>query len=218
MKKEVGAPQKAPTPAADSLPVLNSNGDCNASWRDRLRALEERIVANEGDSIQARWEFGNELLKLRVGKQLPNGLIAEIVKTRNISRAEINHRMRFAERCPTAAEVATAVDTYQSWSQIRRRVLPDNPRPPQPKPSPHTFVKRYNFQLSQLDRAAANLEKLHNDEVFSRYVDELRREHRDEEHRPGIVWRHNYVTKVIDRVLDELTTVQPTLFDDEGVA
>jgi hypothetical protein len=212
--KEVGAPQKAPTPTADSLPVLNSNGHCNAetvSWRDRLRELSERIVNNEGDSIHARWEFGKTLLEHRQGnKQLPNGLLAEVVKTHKISKREVGYRMQFAEKFATETEVCNALQTHKSWRRIVSKALPATP-PPKPD-----FVKRFNYQLLKLEKAAQNLEGLCKDKEFARHVDALRREHRDDGGRLGIHWGYEVVIRAITRAHDDLTAEQLTLLDSPG--
>jgi N6-adenosine-specific RNA methylase IME4 len=77
--------------------------------------LEAKIAKSEGEGIRARWEFGRWLLAQRVGKQLPNGLLDQLVEVTGTSRQELGYRMRFAERYATADELANAVGNFGSW-------------------------------------------------------------------------------------------------------
>jgi phage N-6-adenine-methyltransferase len=85
----------------------------------RLVHLDKDVDAAEGEGLRARWEFGRELLARRVGKQLPSGVLDEIASATGKPRSELQHRMRFAEKYATAAEVSTAVDTLKSWTEVR---------------------------------------------------------------------------------------------------
>jgi hypothetical protein len=102
--------------------------------------LEAKITASEGQGIEARWEYGCWLLGQRVGKQLPAGLIEQLVAATGTSARELQYRMRFAEHYPTADEVRTAVHTSPSWREIRAglTVKPANPKrrrvPAKPEP------------------------------------------------------------------------------------
>ncbi len=80
--------------------------------------LEERITASEGEGIHARWEYGRWLLAKRKGKQLPNGLLDQLVAVTDKSRTELKYRAQFAERYPTEDEVANALATNSSWRDI----------------------------------------------------------------------------------------------------
>jgi hypothetical protein len=88
----------------------------------KFTGLERQIVAAEEDAVLCRWLFGRAVLEERNangGKQLPNGRLAEVCEAVGRSRSEIQQRMRFAERFPTADEVDTAVHTFGSWTAIR---------------------------------------------------------------------------------------------------
>lgn len=93
-----------------------------------LRKIEARINTSEGDSIEARWEFGRELLRHREGKQLPKGLRAAVTELFGLKPAEITRRMQFAEMCRTKDEVVSAGTTYGSWRRIKSEALPKKPR------------------------------------------------------------------------------------------
>lgn len=85
----------------------------------RLVKIEQRIAGAEDTGLRARWEFGRDLLAARDGKgRLPNGYLALVVEETQASRAEINHRMRFAERFATEEELSNALDSYRSWHEI----------------------------------------------------------------------------------------------------
>lgn len=91
----------------------------------RLRHLEQDIAQAEHGGLRARWEFGRVLLAARDGKgRLPNGYLAKVVDETGASRSELKYRAAFAERFPTEAELATAVASYVSWTEIRERALP----------------------------------------------------------------------------------------------
>lgn len=81
--------------------------------------LEAQIGENENRAIRVRWEFGHWLLAQRVGKQLPHGLLDQLVEATGKSRSELQYRVQFAERYPTEDELSTAVDTYGSWFELR---------------------------------------------------------------------------------------------------
>lgn len=85
----------------------------------RLVHLDEAIDAAEGEGLRARWEFGHDLLAQRVGKQLPKGFLNAVAERTGKTRAELGHRMRFAEQYRTADEVTTAVATFRSWTELR---------------------------------------------------------------------------------------------------
>jgi N6-adenosine-specific RNA methylase IME4 len=84
----------------------------------RLVQLDRSVDAAEGEGLRARWEFGHELLKRRIGKQLPRGVLDEITQATGKSRIELQCRMRFAERFSTENEVHNAVTHFGSWHAI----------------------------------------------------------------------------------------------------
>ena len=78
---------------------------------DQLRGIKKRIKASEGDSVEARWEFGRALLQSRDGnKQLPKGVVAAMVKEHGISRSEIYRRIQLAEKYKSKEAVSHAWD------------------------------------------------------------------------------------------------------------
>jgi hypothetical protein len=123
-----------------------SIGPLDSPLGHELRRIEERITSNEGDSIQARWEFGRALLRQRKGKQLPDGLPAAIVKEHSISLREIGYRMQFAETFTTKDEVCNAVADFRSWRQIVSKALPKTP--PQTKPT--DFQQRMTTRINRM--------------------------------------------------------------------
>jgi|SRR5215831_2010472 len=88
-----------------------------------LLELDHRVDEAEGEGIRARWEFGRGLLRQRVGKQLPAGLLDELADLTGKSRQELGYRMRFAERFPSEAEVANAIGNFGSWYRIVNEAL-----------------------------------------------------------------------------------------------
>lgn len=92
------------------------------------RQLDVKVDAAEHDGILARWEFGQRLVEERLangGKQLPHGRLDEVADAIGKSRSEIKYRVQFADRYRTLEEVATAVATYASWTEVRESFPPD---------------------------------------------------------------------------------------------
>jgi hypothetical protein len=90
---------------------------------------EKRIRAGETDSIEARWEFGQILLKQRVGKQLPRGMRSDIAAKFDLEASEITRRMQLAEKFATRAEVMDACIRRGSWRRIIAEELTKSSRP-----------------------------------------------------------------------------------------
>ncbi len=67
------------------------------------------------------------MLRRRVGKQLPKGLLDEECEKTGKSRSELQLRVRFAERV-SEDEVCNAVTQFGSWHAIVNTALA-NPRP-----------------------------------------------------------------------------------------
>lgn len=77
----------------------------------------------EDDGISARWEYGRALLKRRIGKKLPKGVLdSETSKTAK-SKRELQYRMQFAERFATESALRNAVAQWRSWHEIVNDVL-----------------------------------------------------------------------------------------------
>ena len=105
--------------------------------------LEARIAKSDGDGIRARWEFGRWLLAQRKGKQLPNGLLDQLVAATGQNATELKYRMVFAERYATEDEVVTAVTTCKSWTEIRdglSRRYGGHSRAPSARRTPSPFM------------------------------------------------------------------------------
>lgn len=86
----------------------------------RLVHLEASIGGAEETGLRARWEFGRELLTARDGKgRLPNGYLTKVCEQTGASRSEVKYRSQFAERYPTEVELATAVASFRSWTDLR---------------------------------------------------------------------------------------------------
>jgi N6-adenosine-specific RNA methylase IME4 len=92
-----------------------------------LREWDARVDAAEDDGIRARWEYGQALLRRRVGKQLPKGLLDEECEKTGKSRSELGHRMRFAETV-TEAELPNVISNFGSWFRVVNEALA-KPRP-----------------------------------------------------------------------------------------
>ena len=105
----------------------------------RIDTAEEQASDNVRESLRERWEFGRLMLAERKGKQLPKGRIGELVEATGKSQAELSWRAQFAEQYPTEAEVSRALETFTSWSQVKRSLAkPDTPPQgkSQDKPAP----------------------------------------------------------------------------------
>ena len=114
--------------------------DVDGPLYDELRGIEDRIKAGEGKSVVDRWEFGHVLVLRRDGKQLPKGMLAELVNEHGISRSEIHRRMQFAETSHQV-EVPHVWDKFGSWREIVK-ALPKRETKPKPKPWDERISKR----------------------------------------------------------------------------
>lgn len=112
-----------------------------------LDPFQKDIEARESDSIVARWEFGQILVKQRVGKQLPREIRAEITEHFHLEASEITRRMQLADKFTTPEEVMDAFTRCgKSWRRIIREVLPKNPR----KPKETSWEERAKAKLDRL--------------------------------------------------------------------
>lgn len=94
----------------------------------RLVALEQRIGGAESQGLRARWEFGHELLRARDGKgRLPNGYLTRVANETGASRSELKYRAQLATTYATEAELATAVASYRSWTDLREALAKPKP-------------------------------------------------------------------------------------------
>ena len=99
------------------------------------RPLEARIRKCDLGALLARWQFGRKLLAERGDKErLPKGRAEAIARSCGIVITgdnyaaymnELSRRMRFAEECPTAAQVRAAFKKHGSWHNICAEGLGD---------------------------------------------------------------------------------------------
>jgi hypothetical protein len=117
----------------------------------RIDTAEERSADAIRESLRERWEFGKLMLAERKGKQLPKGRIGELVEATGKSQAELSWRAQFAEQYPTEAEVSRALETFTSWSQVKRS-LP-KPGKPQGKSQDKPSAPKPAEQIEQAAKA-----------------------------------------------------------------
>ena len=94
---------------------------------DELVDLDRKVDAAEGEGIMARWEFGRELVAIKdrnKSKQLPHGLVGELVERTGKHEREIQRRAKFAETFQTEEEVRHVCRTFPSWHEIVHDALP----------------------------------------------------------------------------------------------
>jgi hypothetical protein len=93
-----------------------------------LRRIEETIRKSDSDGLVARWESGQYLNTLKKGKkQLPKGMLAELVTAIGFRRAEVNARMKFAATF-TEAELTDVIGKFPTWYDITHKALTKTPR------------------------------------------------------------------------------------------
>jgi hypothetical protein len=92
--------------------------------------IERRIAADERGGIMHRWHYGRAVLRTKVGrKQLPHGLLADLVKASiaagyKISEREIRRRVQFAEVYDSEAKVGQALADFGSWAALAEAGFP----------------------------------------------------------------------------------------------
>lgn len=92
--------------------------------------LELRIVASGTDDIVRRWRYGRKLLAAKAGRrQLPHGMIEGLIKEASsvgieVSRREIQYRIKCATVYGSEAEVRTAACALRSWTELRDADFP----------------------------------------------------------------------------------------------
>jgi hypothetical protein len=100
----------------------------NTETETELRRIEETVKRSDGDGLVARWESGRYMNTLKVGKkQLPKGLLAELVAKLGFRRAEVNARMKFAAKF-TDGELADVIGKFPTWYDITHKALTKTPR------------------------------------------------------------------------------------------
>ena len=83
-----------------------------------LKELATGFTESDLAGLRLRWQFGRELLPLRVGKKLPKAELARIEEEVGVPRREIQHHLKFATRYPTDADCETAITQYPSWTRL----------------------------------------------------------------------------------------------------
>ena len=99
----------------------------------RIDTREEDAVNSLRESIRNRWEFG----KLMLAERKEAAAQGNAGRTGRGYRQEpigLKYRATFAERYPTEDEMATALATLTSWTQVKRK-LPKPPPPLRKKPN-----------------------------------------------------------------------------------
>lgn len=108
-----------------------------------LSPIQERIRANEKESIKARWEFGRVLLKQRVDKLLQRGLRAAVKEQYGLEASEITRRMQLADTFKTEKQLVDASTRCgDSWRRMIRQELPKAPRMEKSEPKTWAEFKR----------------------------------------------------------------------------
>jgi hypothetical protein len=97
------------------------------TWEEMQR-IEEVIHKSDGDGVRARWESGRYMLALKKGKQLPAGVLNELAEKLDVHRSELGARMKFATKCPTENELSMMIESYGTWSSIKKYGLTTTPR------------------------------------------------------------------------------------------
>jgi hypothetical protein len=88
-----------------------------------LTAIEERVQKAEHEGLSERWEFGRELVRVRVGKVLPPGLLAVVMESTKLGKSEIAYRMQLATAFPTRKQLSDAIGQWPSWYQMTHKGL-----------------------------------------------------------------------------------------------
>ena len=92
--------------------------------------LEMRIAADERGGVVHRWRYGRRLLEAKADrKQLPHGMIADLVKAADkaglkLSEREIQRRVRCAETYGSEAKVRQALADSGTWSALAEAGFP----------------------------------------------------------------------------------------------
>ncbi len=109
-------------PVSNTKPIVD--------WR-QLSRLERKITADEFGAVMDRWGYGREVLKAKAGrKQLPDGMIADLIKAaertgKKISEREIQYRVKLATIYATDQQVRKAIADLGSWTEIIRAGFPE---------------------------------------------------------------------------------------------
>ncbi len=92
--------------------------------------LEQKITASDGGGVMARWAYGRKVLEAKAGrKQLPDGMIADLIKAaeragKKISEREIQYRAKLADVYATDQQVRKAIADFGTWTEIIKAGFP----------------------------------------------------------------------------------------------
>jgi hypothetical protein len=114
--------------------IRESTGPIDTPWGADLRRIEDRVRSADESAIIARWESGRHLLKRKEGKQLPHGLLDEAAEALQVSRRELEYRVKCAETFDSEEKVRNALRTYRSWRAIIRERLTETSKPRKSEP------------------------------------------------------------------------------------
>lgn len=110
-----------------------SSGGAGTSPRVKttsIEKLEAKITASDGGGVLARWRYGQKLLEAKAGrKQLPDGMIADLIKAaaragKTISEREIQYRLKLASVYATDQQVRKAIADLGTWTEIIKAGFP----------------------------------------------------------------------------------------------
>jgi hypothetical protein len=137
---------------AIEMVLADPTGPLDSPLGHDLWALEQRIRAGDRAGIEARWEFGHRLLQRRGDqKQLPKGLQEAIVAQHEISRSEVLHRVKFAEKYSDREEVSNMLDTYRTWREIVHNALYERRAKKNDSPNAGNVVQ--TFEMRRMRKA-----------------------------------------------------------------
>lgn len=125
-----------------------------------LQQLEDAVRKSDGDGLRARWESGRCLLPLKKGKQLPKGVLDELAKALGVVRSEINARMRFASKYSTETKLSTVIESFRTWSDIKKHALTTAPRAAKATPDTGTGEADTNHARKDLQRAIETIDNI----------------------------------------------------------
>ncbi|PQM53122.1 hypothetical protein C5U48_05695 [Mycolicibacter virginiensis] len=118
-----------------------------------LGHIQQRIAESETGSIKARWEFGQELVRQRLGKQLPHGLRSQIREAFGLESSEITRRMQLAEKFSSPEELKAVCERCGgSWRRIIREELTKAAR----LPDEIAWRDRMKWRLDKIKQEAAD--------------------------------------------------------------
>jgi hypothetical protein len=93
-----------------------------------LIRLERAIRESDGGGLKLRWQMGREMLKLRVGRRLPNGVLDLLSQGLHVHPSELVARMKFAQKFSTEDQLTNVISKFTTWYDIKQHVLTDIPR------------------------------------------------------------------------------------------